>query len=233
MKELPSPTPYDQAALDEASRELHMFFLREGSRYGTKACEEIGRVFMTAYQKAASSEKSAPVAWQAKHPGEGSDWFETTKAVFESKAHVAYEYRELYAAPLPHERRSHGAMFTRKAGRKHFPTSHLTACCFQKATRSRTSMNSSPDKKEPYGYCWYNKHGEYRFTHSLPHPKSSEQPIGEAVPVYRAPVSATRRNMEWVCATCRFPVPDDGTRYCDTGEACPHRVGATDGGGHG
>lgn len=43
---------YDQAALDEASRELHMFFLREGSRYGTKACEEIGRVFMTAYLKA-------------------------------------------------------------------------------------------------------------------------------------------------------------------------------------
>lgn len=46
---------YDQAALDEASRELHMFFLREGSRYGTKACEEMGRLFMTAYLKAARS----------------------------------------------------------------------------------------------------------------------------------------------------------------------------------
>lgn len=45
---------YDQAALDDASRELHMFFLREGSSYGTKACEEIGRVFMTAYLKCRS-----------------------------------------------------------------------------------------------------------------------------------------------------------------------------------
>ena len=44
---------YNQDALDAASRELHMFLLREGSSYGTKACEEIGRVFMTAYRKAA------------------------------------------------------------------------------------------------------------------------------------------------------------------------------------
>ena len=36
--------------------------------------------------------------------------------------------------------------------------------------------------------------------------------------------SATPRGMALVCATCRFPVPDDGTRYCDAGEACPHRV---------
>lgn len=43
---------YDQAALDAASREVHMMLLREGSSWGTKACEEMGRVFMTAYRKA-------------------------------------------------------------------------------------------------------------------------------------------------------------------------------------
>lgn len=47
--------PYDQAALDEASREVHMMLLREGSSWGTKACEEMGRVFMTAYLKALPS----------------------------------------------------------------------------------------------------------------------------------------------------------------------------------
>lgn len=54
---------YDQAALDEASRQLHMFFLREGSRYGTVACEEIGRVFMTAYLNASRS-SVATNEWQ-------------------------------------------------------------------------------------------------------------------------------------------------------------------------
>lgn len=43
---------YDQDALDAASREVHMMLLREGSSWGTKACEEMGRVFMTAYRKA-------------------------------------------------------------------------------------------------------------------------------------------------------------------------------------
>lgn len=39
-----------------------------------------------------------PVAWQAKHPGDGYEWFQTTKEVFDSKGHGGYEYRELYAA---------------------------------------------------------------------------------------------------------------------------------------
>jgi len=30
------------------------------------------------------------------------------------------------------------------------------------------------------------------------------------------------KGMELVCATCRFPVPDSGERFCDSGEACPH-----------
>lgn len=47
------PGGYDQDALDAASREVHMMLLREGSSWGTKACEEMGRVFMTAYLKAA------------------------------------------------------------------------------------------------------------------------------------------------------------------------------------
>lgn len=46
---------YNQDALDAASREVHMMLLREGSSWGTKACEEMGRVFMTAYLKAAPS----------------------------------------------------------------------------------------------------------------------------------------------------------------------------------
>ena len=48
---------YDQDALDAASREVHMMLLREGSNWGTKACEEMGRVFMTAYLKAAPAEQ--------------------------------------------------------------------------------------------------------------------------------------------------------------------------------
>lgn len=50
---------YDQAALDAASREVHMMLLREGSSWGTKACEEMGRVFMTAYRKALPSATGA------------------------------------------------------------------------------------------------------------------------------------------------------------------------------
>lgn len=56
----PSPATrgegYNQDALDAASREVHMMLLREGSSWGTKACEEMGRVFMTAYRKALPSE---------------------------------------------------------------------------------------------------------------------------------------------------------------------------------
>jgi hypothetical protein len=55
-----SNEPYDQAALDAASREVHMMLLREGSSWGTKACEEMGRVFMTAYLKAAPRSEIAP-----------------------------------------------------------------------------------------------------------------------------------------------------------------------------
>lgn len=40
--------------------------------------------------------------------------------------------------------------------------------------------------QEPYGYLWFNKHMERRFTHRPPHPKSYEKPIGEVVPVYIA-----------------------------------------------
>jgi len=50
---------YDQNALDAASREVHMMLLREGSNWGTKACEEMGRVFMTAYRKALPSATAA------------------------------------------------------------------------------------------------------------------------------------------------------------------------------
>ena len=51
---------FDQDALDAASREVHMMLLREGSSWGTKACEEMGRVFMVAYHKALPSPGEAP-----------------------------------------------------------------------------------------------------------------------------------------------------------------------------
>lgn len=47
------------------------------------------------------------------------------------------------------------------------------------------------------------------------------------MPIQAHVVSATvsvPRNMALVCATCRLPVPDDGKRFCDAGEACPHRA---------
>lgn len=43
---------------------------------------------------------------------------------------------------------------------------------------------------EPYGYVWFNKHMEQRFTKLLPHPKSGEQPLTGVVKVYAAPVSS-------------------------------------------
>lgn len=56
----------------------------------------------------------------------------------------------------------------------------------------RTAPKKEPGPVlEPYGYCWFNRHMEYRFTHRLPHPESSEQPIGEVTPVYKAPPSET------------------------------------------
>ena len=48
---------YDQKALEAASREVHLMLLREGSHWGIKACEEMGRVFMTTYRNALPSEK--------------------------------------------------------------------------------------------------------------------------------------------------------------------------------
>jgi hypothetical protein len=39
--------------------------------------------------------------------------------------------------------------------------------------------------EQPYGYVWFNRHMEHRFTHRIPHPESSEQPIDTPVPVYR------------------------------------------------
>ena len=43
---------FSQNALDAASREVRMMLLREGSNWGTKACEEMGRTFMVAYHRA-------------------------------------------------------------------------------------------------------------------------------------------------------------------------------------
>ena len=38
-----------------------------------------------------------------------------------------------------------------------------------------------------------------------------------------------REGMVLVCAVCRFPVPEDRDRYCDSGPACPHKLAAAEG----
>ena len=67
---------YDQDALDAASREVHMHLLREGSSWGTKACEEMGRIFMTAYLKAAPRPEAATQF-------DAVGWWDGEKALFE------------------------------------------------------------------------------------------------------------------------------------------------------
>lgn len=52
---------------------------------------------------------------------------------------------------------------------------------------------------------------------SLPQPPAS-------APAKQGP--AVPRNMALVCAQCRFPVPESGERFCDSGAACPHRIAA-------
>lgn len=77
----PAVTSKEWTALVEASRQ-------EGFIAGQLA------------ERTRSAIAQKPVAWQAKHPGEIYEWFQTTKEVFDGKRHGAYEYRELYAAPV-------------------------------------------------------------------------------------------------------------------------------------
>lgn len=44
--------PDDESALYKASMAVRLMLLREGSSWGTKACEEMGRVFMVEYRRA-------------------------------------------------------------------------------------------------------------------------------------------------------------------------------------
>ena len=37
-----------------------------------------------------------------------------------------------------------------------------------------------------------------------------------------------REGMVLLCAVCRFPVPEGGDRYCDSGQACPHKLAAAE-----
>jgi hypothetical protein len=52
----PSSAALDQEALDRASLELQGHFGREGSIYGSKACEEIARIAIVAYGRSSVSE---------------------------------------------------------------------------------------------------------------------------------------------------------------------------------
>ena len=54
---LGEPSIFDQSALDAASMAVHLMLLREGSSWGTKACEEMGRVFMVAYEREMASQR--------------------------------------------------------------------------------------------------------------------------------------------------------------------------------
>lgn len=62
------------------------------------------------------------------------------------------------------------------------------------ALRSVASEKALSD--EPYGYVWFNKHMEQRFTRSLPRPGSSEQPIGDITKVYAAPPGEAVRSQK-------------------------------------
>lgn len=84
--------------------------------------------------------------------------------------------------------------------------------------------------REPYGYVWFNKRMEQRFTRRLPHPQSNEQPVGDVTPVYTRTIqsemtSRKRRllNTDGHCPSCGHNRNtssvssidnDDGTHYC-------------------
>jgi hypothetical protein len=44
----------------------------------------------------------------------------------------------------------------------------------------RVALNEAPGERQPYGYLWFTKHMERRFTHSAP----AEGAIGEIKPLY-------------------------------------------------
>ncbi len=68
------------------------------------------------------------------------------------------------------------------------------------------------EQKKPYGYLWYTRHMEYRFTHGIPR---EEDHVGEILPVYidaapsttqdpYAALKVAREALEWVIPLVRF-----------------------------
>lgn len=95
------PSP---ATRDEVDAHLDAVLRASGSALGnyvmSKTIEAMRAAMRNAMQTTPSEIAQKPVAWQAKHPGEIYEWFQTTKEVCEGRLHGAYEYRELYAAPV-------------------------------------------------------------------------------------------------------------------------------------
>jgi hypothetical protein len=85
------------------------------------------------------------------------------------------------------------------------------------AEEARDASQSATGRSEPYGYVWFNRHMEQRFTHLLPHQKSSEQPIGEVIPVYKAPpVSASATT--WISDCLRLAIRQNSHDMLLTGD---------------
>lgn len=82
------------------------------------------------------------------------------------------------------------ADFARQLERDFYDAMHGAEKLYEqlKAARSSTA--------EPYGFVWFDKNMEQRFSHKLPHPESRDQPVAEPVRVYREPVSATASSRE-------------------------------------
>lgn len=84
--------PLDEAGLYRASWELQRHFGREGSIYGIKACEEIARIALVAYQNAAPQDLSTPEQSGAVQPKRGPAESAPSEAGAE-RAPVAWRYR--------------------------------------------------------------------------------------------------------------------------------------------
>jgi len=67
---------------------------------GSMADDDARAALTSARAVLAAMEGAEPVAWQAKNPTAGCEWFQVEKRIFDARLHRAYDYRELYAASV-------------------------------------------------------------------------------------------------------------------------------------
>ena len=83
---------------------------------------------------------------------------------------------------------------------------HVTGVCVQSGLRAE-----QPAQQEPYGYVWFNKHMEHRFTRIEPHPDMGAMDIK---PIYTSPPARKPLTDD----TCKWARPDSD-HMPDTWEA--------------